>query len=299
MMASPDPFSSFRENIMIKQILIPFLLFLLALLMGAPASLGEPQIPVAAPVDTELAGRTASTAIPSVYRIFFPKGNIGGTGFLHKSGVIITANHVVADCAPGDLIVLPVQGQKISITKIVSDARLDLALLTPSEKLSGPCLQISSDPKIAVGMQVSTWGFPEGYRGRPPLLTTGYISGIDYPNPNEKAELPRLVVNAAFNRGNSGGPLVEIERGTVVGVVCSKLAPLPSYVEQYLKVLRTTKVGVGYTKTNPDGSTEKIMEAQLLEEILQYLRSQTQLVIGYAVLGNHLRDFLRKNGIEP
>jgi hypothetical protein len=148
-------------------------------------------------------------------------------------------------------------------------------------------------------MQVSTWGFPEGYQGTVPLLTTGYVSGIDYPNPKNGAAVPRLVVNAAFNCGNSGGPLVEIAGGTVVGVVCSKLAPLPSHIEIYLKSLRETKTGLGGYKTNPDGSTEFVTLCQILEEILQYLRSQTQLVIGYACLGTHLRDFLKKNGIEP
>ena len=54
-----------------------------------------------------------------------------------------------------------------------------------------------------------------------------------------------------------------------------------------------------FTKTKPDGSKEQISEAQVTEEILQYLRSQTQLVIGHAVVAKDLRSFLKTNGIDP
>jgi hypothetical protein len=34
-------------------------------------------------------------------------------------------------------------------------------------------------------------------------------------------------------------------------------------------------------------------------DVLQYLRSQTQLVIGYATPSDALRVFLMSNGVEP
>jgi hypothetical protein len=40
-------------------------------------------------------------------------------------------------------------------------------------------------------------------------------------------------------------------------------------------------------------------EAQVVEYVLEYLRSQTQLVIGYAVTVIDLRSFLGSQGLAP
>ena len=252
-------------------------------------------IPVAAPMNTELAGTTADLAIPSVFRVINRKIGSSGTGFLHKSGVILTAEHVIKDGTTNDVIVVTAAGEVVRITNIVQDASLDLAALMPSHKMSGPVLEIATNAPLKVGMQVSTWGFPEGYKGLRPLLTCGYISGVDIPGKT----VQRIVVNAAFNRGNSGGPLVEVVNGTVIGVVCSKLAPLPPHVEHFLSVLKTNDSGVVFGTRDADGTTGHITEGQIIEDVLQYLRSQTQLVIGYACFGDHLVQFLRANKIEP
>ena len=54
-----------------------------------------------------------------------------------------------------------------------------------------------------------------------------------------------------------------------------------------------------FTKNKEDGTKEEISEAQVTEEILQYLRSQTQLVIGHAVLTTDLMAFLKANKVDP
>jgi len=64
------------------------------------------QIPVAAPMTTDLAGNTAGIALPSVLRVIIPSKNSTGTAFLHKSGVLLTAAHVVKDASPSDIVLL-------------------------------------------------------------------------------------------------------------------------------------------------------------------------------------------------
>jgi S1-C subfamily serine protease len=257
------------------------------------------QLPTAAPMTTDLAGGSANVALPSVLRVLCPSKQRSGTGFLHKSGKVITVFHVVADCQTQDIILINAQAQAMKVTKVLVDDDVDLALLTPAQEINAPTLSISEDDRFTIGSQVSTWGYPTGYSGLAPLLSSGYLSGIDnIPGPSGK-KVTRLVVNAAFNSGNSGGPLVEIENKRVIGVVASKLAPLPDYIEKALNALKNAEYGLMFTKTKPDGSKEKISEAQVTEEILQYLRSQTQLVIGHAVLARDLRNFLKANGIDP
>lgn len=272
---------------------------LLAFSLLAICASARDEIPVAAPMTTDLAGSSGSVAVSSVFRIRCLNIDRGGTGFLHKSGNIVTAANVVKDCPSEQLIVLQVQGPPIKITNVVANTDLDLALLYPKESIRSPVLSISTNDQITIGSQVSTWGFPVGYTGTAPLLSSGYLSGIDRVKSPSGRLMPRLVVNAAFNSGNSGGPLVEIENNTVIGVVSSKLAPLPQYIESALKALKEQKYGMTFTKTNPDGTKENISQAQVIEQVLQYLRSQIQLVIGHAVLAKDIRAFLKSNCIEP
>ena len=103
---------------------------LLVLVFNIPAIAGPPagQQNLSAPMTTDLTGRTLPTATNSVYRILFPKKNRSGTGFLHRSGRIITAAHVVAECKPGDLLVVTGAGKQFSITNIVGDTNIDVLI---------------------------------------------------------------------------------------------------------------------------------------------------------------------------
>ncbi|HHH75829.1 MAG TPA: serine protease [Phycisphaerae bacterium] len=262
-------------------------------------SVASDQIPVSARMTTDLAGRSAQIAVPSVFRVLCSSKNRGGTGFLHKSGRIITAAHVISGCQPSDIIIVGVSGKPVHVTNILKDVHKDLALLVPNETMHGSSLKINSADKITIGSQVSTWGYPAGYHGRAPLLSSGYLSGLDQVKSPAGNPIPRWVVNAAFNGGNSGGPLLEIEEGTVIGVVSSKLAPMPQHIEKALAALKQSKNITQFIRTHPDGTKEKVSTANVVEEVLQYLRSQTQLVIGYAVLSSDLRNFLRDQSIDP
>lgn len=106
-------------------------------------------------------------------------------------------------------------------------------------------------------------------------------------------------MNAAFNSGNSGGPLLRVEDSKVIGVVSSKLAPMPDVIESALEALSKQNAGFMDEKMYPDGRVEKMSEGQLIHDVLQYLRRQTQLVIGHAVMLGDLRKFLEDNGVEP
>jgi hypothetical protein len=264
-----------------KQSFKGFLILLFLLTFCVSPTSAENQIPVTAPMTTDLAGRSGNIASVSVFRILCPSINSSGTGFLHKSGVIITAGHVVSNC------------------NAVIDDKYDLALLRTKSKIKGKSLPICSSESLLIGSQISTWGYPTGYTGGVPLLTSGYLSGIQSFQVDSGQNVRKWVVNAAFNSGNSGGPLLEIENGEVIGVVSSKLAPIPKFVESALNALKNSKGGFMYTKTNPDGTEEPISQAQIVELVLQYLRSQTQLVIGYAATLDDLKKFLISNGIEP
>lgn len=257
------------------------------------------EIPVSAPVNTDSAGKGGPVAMESVMRVICPEKNMSGTAFLHKSGKLITAAHVVEGCDLSKLVVLPPTGQPVQVANLAADSELDIALITLKTAIRGRSLQIRTATDLAIGSQVSTWGFPEGYGGRAPLLSAGYLSGIQGFRSSSSAVIQRWVVNAAFNSGNSGGPLVNIEDGTVIGVVSSKLAPMPPDVESAIDALTNQKSGFQYTATRPDGTTFNVSEGQVVATVLQHLRRQTQLVIGHAVNLQDLRKFLQAQGVTP
>ena len=111
--------------------------------------------------------------------------------------------------------------------------------------------------------------------------------------------ISQWIINAAFNRGNSGGPLIHIETGEVIGVVSSKLDSFSEDIKGALDALNNQKFGFTYTATFPDGSTKKFTEGQVVGMVLEELRNQVQLVIGMAVHVHDLRLFLKAQNIDP
>jgi hypothetical protein len=130
------------------------------------------------------------------------------------------------------------------------------------------------------------------------MLSAGYLAAMDAHLIGDR-QVSKWVVNAAFNSGNSGGPLMLIETGEVIGVVSSKLAPISPFAQQALAAMEANQSGVAYTQTLPDGSSRNLVEGQIMAMIMNELRSQVQLVIGYAVLLDDLRRFLSANSVTP
>lgn len=275
------------------------ILILGSLVIFSGGTAAQDRIAPSSQMTTDLARHTANIAIPSVFRILIPAKNRSGTAFVHKSGRMITASHVIEGCSSQEVTLISSRGEKFGVKQIVSDQDRDLALVTPDGKTNAPSLQLSSTDKFAIGLQVSSWGYPAGYKGQKPLFMSGYLSGIDMVESRDGKNTARWVVNAAFNNGNSGGPLVDIEMGEVIGVVSSKLAPLPKDVESALTALKNQKSKFVFERKLHDGTRVTMSEAQVIEFVLEYLRSQTQLVIGYAVTIVDLKNFLGSQGIAP
>lgn len=197
-------------------------LFALILFIGNPEMISAEDfnhLPVSAPIDSDSAGRGGIVAVQSVLRIICTQSNSSGTGFLHKSGNLITAAHVVSGCSQP--IILQPNGTQIVGSVKAQDDDLDLALIEPATKIDAPALAISMKSDLQIGTQVTTWGYPGGYFGRAPMLSVGYLSGLDARKHDSGKIVSQWVVNAAFNSGNSGGPLLQLESGEVIGVVSS------------------------------------------------------------------------------
>ncbi len=278
------------------------LLSLAALLFVHCASrpVSTSSVPLGAPLSTDAAGVQGLQARISVMRVqcLAPPGE--GTGFLHRSGAVITAAHVIEGCSLDSLRLLPSSGVPQAVARVRANPDVDLALVFPSTPISGTPLQIAgSRTEPTLGSQVTTWGFPSPYTGLNPLLTVGYFAGSERVRLTPASTLKQWVMNAPFNPGNSGGPVLSVETGLVIGVVSNKPDPMPTQIQDSLKVLATNPSGVMYSRTYSDGRVEPISEAQVVAEILAWFRRQTQLVIGRTVTLADLRAFLTESGVTP
>lgn len=251
------------------------------------------QIPTSTQWTRDAVGEAGRQAVDSVYLIHGQKTNSQGTGFLLDNGTIITNQHVIDGNNKSDLTVISAYDQEYSIVDTTIDVHRDLAALEPEDDLTdGLRLQLSDS--IKPGAQVSTWGYPIGYSGPAPLLSVGYLAGFQQER-TPQGPVKQLVVNGAFNNGNSGGPLFVSGERRVVGVVVAKHVPLTESQKWILEFLQEEAQVVNFTFEQEDGSEERVSLSELVSDYLEQYHQLTQLMIGHAIDAEELSDFLEEN----
>ncbi len=141
-----------------------------------------------------------------------------GSGFVFAAdGYIVTNNHVVEGA--DEITVRLGDDREFSAEIIGTDAQSDLALLH-IDAAGLTALPIGNSDAMRVGDDVMAVGNPFGLGG---TVTAGIISakGRDI---NSGPYVDYLQTDAAINRGNSGGPLFNME-GEVIGVNTSIFSP--------------------------------------------------------------------------
>ena len=134
-----------------------------------------------------------------------------GTGFVYDAmGHIVTNAHVVEGAVEVDVIFS--DKSRFDATIVGADARADLAVIKVDvdPSILKP-LTMGNSSQLRIGEQVVAIGNPFGFTGS---LTTGVVSQLG----RSLSNLADLIqIDAAINRGNSGGPLLNMV-GDVVGV---------------------------------------------------------------------------------
>jgi serine protease Do len=144
-----------------------------------------------------------------------------GSGFfISKDGFIVTNNHVVADAV--SIKVVLNDGRKLDATVVGRDENTDLAVV----KVEGNDFNFVTFEETAaprVGDWVVAVGNPFGLGG---TATAGIVSAISRADPSGQSRgfVDFLQIDAAINRGNSGGPTFDIY-GRVIGVNSAIISP--------------------------------------------------------------------------
>ena len=143
-----------------------------------------------------------------------------GSGFvIEPSGLIVTNNHVIEGA--DEIIVNFTDGTKLKVTKILGhDPKTDLALLKVEPKQPLKAASFGDSSKMRVGDWVMAIGNPFGLGG---TVTVCIISATKR-DINSGPYDDFLQTDAAINRGNSGGPLFNMD-GQVIGVNTAIISP--------------------------------------------------------------------------
>src|SRR5437660_9930160 len=147
------------------------------------------------------------------------KTNSLGSGFIvDTAGIVVTNNHVIADA--DEINVILNDGTKIKAELVGVDKRTDLAVLKfhPTKPLVA--VKFGDSDKLRLGEWVIAIGNPFSLGG---TVTAGIVSARN----RDISQGPYdnyIQTDAAINRGNSGGPLFNLE-GEVVGVNTLIISP--------------------------------------------------------------------------
>lgn len=189
----------------------------------APAATPTPDTPTSGPATVPQPGPLTTAELvdvvqDSVVRVSIP-GGVGSGFVIDPDGFIITNYHVI-ETGLNNVDVTLSDGAVLQAEVVGTDPQSDLAVLRVDAGRPLPPLELAELRDVMVGEDVVAIGFAldlaEG--AGPPSVTRGIVSAK---NRAIASRLPAILgavqTDAAINRGNSGGPLLNY-RGQVVGV---------------------------------------------------------------------------------
>jgi Trypsin-like peptidase domain len=143
-------------------------------------------------------------------------GLVTGTGFaVDYEGTLVTNEHVISRCAT---ITVHQGAERVAGAVRARDHANDLALISLTQPTPAAAT-LRRGPVVRLGEQIVAYGFPlVGALASEGNLTVGYVSALRGLGNDERT----IQITAPVQRGNSGGPLVDLG-GNVIGVVSSKL----------------------------------------------------------------------------
>ena len=205
------------------------------------------------------------------------KGINYGAGFLidKKLGWILTNAHV-ASYSPSDTRVAFHQQDWTSVEKVYVDPYLDMAIIKfPPEKIPEDAKKASleCDLSPSMGHPVGAFGHPWGYSF---TGTRGIISGF-----TAGVEGGMLQTDAPINGGNSGGPLISMSTGKVLGINTSSVdddgnqnTNFSERIDHICKILRLIK-----NKKNPSPpKLEVVFQKDLITDTNKLIIAKSYLL---------------------
>jgi serine protease Do len=205
------------------------------------------------------------------------KGITYGAGFLidKKLGWILTNAHV-ASYSPSETRVAFHQQDWITVEKVYVDPYLDMAIIKfPLEQIPEDAKEATLECNLrpSMGHPVGAFGHPWGYSF---TGTRGIISGF-----TAGVEGGMLQTDAPINGGNSGGPLISMSTGKVLGINTSSVdddgnqnTNFSERIDHVCKILRLIK-----NKKNPSPpKLEVVFQKDLITDTNKLIIAKSYLL---------------------
>jgi serine protease Do len=142
-----------------------------------------------------------------------------GSGFIiDPQGIVVTNNHVISEA--DEINVILNDGTKLKAELIGKDQKTDIALLRVKPERPLKAVKFGDSDKLRLGEWVIAIGNPFSFGGS---VTAGIVSGRNR-ELNSGPYDNYIQTDAAINRGNSGGPLFNLN-GEVIGINTAIISP--------------------------------------------------------------------------
>ncbi len=142
-----------------------------------------------------------------------------GSGFIiDASGIVVTNNHVINDA--DEITVILTDGTRLKADVVGKDTKTDLAVLRVKPAKPLKAVKFGDSDKLRLGEWVIAIGNPFSLGGS---VTAGIVSARNR-DINSGPYDNYIQTDAAINRGNSGGPLFNLD-GDVIGVNTAIISP--------------------------------------------------------------------------
>jgi serine protease Do len=142
-----------------------------------------------------------------------------GSGFvIDPTGLVVTNNHVISEA--DEISVILNDGTRLKATLVGRDQKTDLALLRVKSDKPLKSVKFGDSDKLRLGEWVVAIGNPFSLGG---TVTAGIVSARNR-DINSGPYDNYIQTDAAINRGNSGGPLFNLD-GEVVGINTAIISP--------------------------------------------------------------------------
>ena len=160
--------------------------------------------------------------IPEFFRRYFnvpgdPRGpqpdrTGAGSGFIYsEDGYVMTNHHVIEDA--DEIIIRMADRREFEAELVGSDEASDIAVLKIKAKEPLPFLHLGESESVKAGQWVAAIGSPFNFEQS---VTAGIVSAKGRSN-RAQQYVPFIQTDVAINRGNSGGPLLNMD-GEVIGI---------------------------------------------------------------------------------
>jgi serine protease Do len=222
------------------------------------------------------------------------KVNSLGSGFIiDPSGIVVTNNHVIADA--DEINVILNDGTKIRAEVMGRDKKTDLAVLKFKPEKQLTAVKFGDSDKLRLGEWVIAIGNPFSLGG---TVTAGIVSARNR-DINSGPYDNYIQTDAAINRGNSGGPLFNLD-GEVIGVNTAIISPSGGSIGIGFAVPSKTVAGV-VQQLREFGETRRgwlgVRIQQVTDEIADSLNIKPAR--GALVAGVDDKGPAKPAGIEP